>query len=122
MIETKLTPFRGLYKLLGKSEDMLIAIGANSTLKVQVGQIKMIIPIQIAIALGSKEAQTFLGDPAIAAYLYASSESESRVYAANTLLKRDLNDKRRAFVAEIVASGLAGEPEAWILAKLKFKG
>lgn len=122
MIETKLTPFRGLYKLLGKSEDMLIAIGADATVKVQVGQIKMLIPIQIAIALGSKEAQSFLADPAIAAYLYASSERESRVYAANTLLNRDLNDKRRAFVAEVTAQGLASEQEAWVLAKVKFKG
>ncbi len=122
MIETKLNPLHGLYKVLGKSEDMTIAVGADSTIKVQVGGLKMIIPIQIAIALGSQEAQSFLADPAIAAYLYASSELESRVYAANTLVKRDLNDKRRNFVAEILASGLASEAEALVLAKLKFKG
>lgn len=120
MIETKLTQFNGLYKLLGKSEQLTIAIGADATVKVCVGTTRMVIPVQIALALGTKEAQEFLADPVIASYLFAANDRETRVYAADLLLRKEVQDKRRAFVVQFVEAGLVGEQEAWVLARLKY--
>jgi hypothetical protein len=117
-VKTQFNPMRGLYKLLGRSEECIIEIGANATVKVTVGSTKMVLPLNIVMAIQSKPAIDYLRDPAVSSYLFAANERETRNWAARTLVNAMMQDSRRDFVRELVDFGLS-ETEAWVLARLK---
>ncbi len=121
MIETKLNPLGGLYRLLGKTKDTTIEIGADATVRVTAGKTTMVIPIQLALALQTEQAKKFLSDPVIASYLVAQNDRETRLWAAQELLRKAVQDQRRDWVVRAVENGLLDEQTAWILARLKFK-
>lgn len=118
-MKTEFNPLRGLYKLLGRSEDLVMELGANATIKITVGQTVVVLPARVVHAIQSQPAIDYLRDPAIATFLYAANERETRVWAARELVSSELMDLRREFKRQLMEFGLS-EAEAFILARTKY--
>lgn len=115
--ETK--PDQRPWRIIGRDNSTSISIAPGGGVKVQAAGRTVVIPFEVAMVLQSEEARRFIADPAVAPFLYAASERESRLRAAKMIAEKDLTAKRRDFVHKAVKIGVS-EPEAWALARLKF--
>lgn len=108
------------WRVIGKSGEASLAVSPDGRVKVQAGGQVAVIPLAIALALGTQEAKAFLSDPVVAEFLYAPADRAARVRAAKALADTARVNERRGYVALLVSEGLASEPEAWALARLKY--
>jgi hypothetical protein len=119
-MKTKIHPeFRGAYKIFGETKQARIEIGSDCTIRLTVSKTHMVLPISIAVALGTREVQDFLADKSIGPYLFAQNERETREYAARCLLDREKVDARREFARACMDLGET-ESMAWTLARTKY--
>lgn len=108
------------WRVLGTDGHTKISVAPPCSVRVQVGDVVAVVPMDVALALQTDEAKAFLKDPAVAPFLYAGSERESRIRAARLLASKKLSKLRREFVDALVQANLASESEAWTLASLKY--
>ncbi len=105
---------------MGTDGHTTVSVAPGGQVKITTGDITRVVPIDVVVALQNPLVIAFIQHPDVAAFLYGSSNRESRVSAAANLATAETLRLRKEFTALATASGLVSESEAFVLAKLKY--
>lgn len=122
-MEIKLGDVAGPWKIMGTDGHTKLSVSAPTSIKVEVGvgeeKVTVVLPIQVVVALQTKEAIEFISSPLVAPFMWAANDRDSRVNAAKGVANLELGRKRREFVAMAQAADPnLGVGEAWALARM----
>lgn len=108
------------WKILGTGDGAKISVAPPTSIRIEACGLVAVVPLPLVLALQTPDAINFVKDPAVAPFMYAANDRDSRIRAARLVANRKLASQRRDFVASLKAQFAVSDAEAWNLARLKY--
>lgn len=108
------------WKVIGTEQGVKISVAPPTSIRIEAVGLTAVLPMPLVVALQHPEAVAFMRNPTVVAYMYGSSDRESRLRAALDLAKRDVYRKRQALVEALRVQHGVSEAEAYNLARAQY--